>query len=172
MPRKNFMVTALYDAIKTSYKFNIMDTYNKTQNFPESFFTLNKTYAKYEENSMSTAKIPGVQTLRLQCKFCDYTCVYMPLGASFFDNVLLVEFMYTPVYICHWGHPTDCLLRSWCVGVDLTVLWHLLRLFLPRSGMIELSLREACGKTLRHIAIKSDHAASETGPLGQLFTPT
>ena len=48
----------------------------------------------------------------------------------------------------------------------------LLRLFLARAGMIELSLREACGKTLRHIVIKSDHAASETGPLGQLFTMT
>ena len=83
MPRKNFMVTALYDVIKTSHKFIIMDTYNKTQTFPESFFTLNKTCAKYGENSMSQAKIPGVQTLWLQCKFHDYTCVYMPLGASY-----------------------------------------------------------------------------------------
>ena len=32
----------------------------------------------------------------------------------------------------------------------------LLRLFLTRAGTIELSLREARGKTLRHIAIKSE----------------
>ena len=48
----------------------------------------------------------------------------------------------------------------------------LLRLCLPRAGMMELSLREACGKILLHRAIKSDHAASETGPPAQLLTPT